>query len=206
MRLNPRFVSYLDGKLLVLRQLPEECLQPRQELHAALKYLAFEVRELKQQRPQAVTQQAHSFDELRKLLVAFQQAFFVRDRLRNLRGDDESPRRSISPASDRGSRRRGIKSGVNLDRLKFRGVVTEVIRRLHSRRIKRSVPPRSGESRRAKINSRVHAASISSQAFSRRQNRPPSNGWRARAALATLATPTPAPLTCTLLQTKIARA
>jgi len=191
LRLNPRFVSYLDGKLLALRQLLEKCLQPRQELHSALEYLAFEVRELKQQRPQPVTQQAHGFDELCKLLVAFQQAFFVRDRLRNLRCNDESLRRSISPASDGGSRRRGIKSGINLDRPKFRGVVAEVIRRLHSRWIKCSVPPRSRESRRTEINSSAHAASISSPGILAPPKPSSIKRQAGRPALATLAAPPP---------------
>jgi len=85
----------------------------------------------------------------------------VRDDLWNFSRDDESFRRLISPSSDGGSRRRGIKSGIYLDSLKFCGVVAQVIRRLHSRRIKRRVPARRRECRCPEINRCVQALSIS---------------------------------------------
>jgi len=85
----------------------------------------------------------------------------VRDDLRNFRCDDESFRRFISPSDHRGSSGRGIKSGINLHRLKSRSVVAQVIRGLHSCGIERSVPARRGECRCPEINRSVHAPSIS---------------------------------------------
>lgn len=129
LRLNPPLVSNLDSEFLIRGQFLDECFQARQKLHAGLKYFAVEVGKLKQEWTQPAAQYTtHRFHELLKFFVAFEQTFLVRDFVENLCRNYKILGRLVFPASNGGSRGARVKSGINLDRLKFCGVEAEKLR------------------------------------------------------------------------------
>jgi hypothetical protein len=154
---QPRPISDFNRELAI-GELLQEGDEPVRELMPISKYVSSKERKLENNRPELRAKNIHHFHELRKLGIAVHQNLVVRDRLRNLHGEDEALRRSSRPVLDGFSGWASVEGRVYLDGMEPLRVKGEVVGRLHASRIKRAIPSSGGKGRGSEQERRmIHA-------------------------------------------------
>src|SRR6476659_10867967 len=94
------------------------------------KYVPSEERKLEDNRPELRTKNVHRLQELREFRIAVHQNLVVRDRLRNLDGENEVLRRASRPVLDGSSGWASVESRVHFDRMEPVCIEGQVVRGL----------------------------------------------------------------------------
>ena len=149
---EPVFVAHFYREFAVRWQLLQEGYETIQKFMAIFENTATEEWELKNDWTELGPQNAHGVQELLQFSLTVNEDLVMGDRLRDLDGKNKVVWCFRKPSADSIYGRTSIERRIDFNRIEMFGVKTQVVPRLHSRGIERSVPACGCEGRCSKMN------------------------------------------------------